>query len=53
LLAAPIHSLPFVVVFALFQNPHDGTFDQPIAIRALKRFVCERYGVESMADLRS
>lgn len=25
--------------------------DQPIAIRALKRFVCERYGVESMVDL--
>ncbi len=25
--------------------------DQPIAIRALKRFVCERYGVESMIDL--
>lgn len=28
-----------------------GTIDQPIAIRALKRFVCERYGVESMVDL--
>ena len=28
-----------------------GKFDQPIAIRALKRFVCERYGVESMVDL--
>jgi NADPH-dependent glutamate synthase beta subunit-like oxidoreductase/NAD-dependent dihydropyrimidine dehydrogenase PreA subunit len=28
-----------------------GTVDQPIAIRALKRFVCERYGVESMVDL--
>lgn len=28
-----------------------GTLDQPIAIRALKRFVCERYGVESMIDL--
>ena len=25
-----------------------GTLDQPIAIRALKRFVCERFGVESM-----
>lgn len=25
--------------------------DQPIAIRALKRFVCERYGVESMIDM--
>lgn len=28
-----------------------GTIDQPIAIRALKRFVCERFGVESMVDL--
>ncbi|HET7152731.1 MAG TPA: FAD-dependent oxidoreductase [Candidatus Kapabacteria bacterium] len=28
-----------------------GTIDQPVAIRALKRFVCERYGVESMIDL--
>jgi formate dehydrogenase (NADP+) beta subunit len=28
-----------------------GTLDQPIAIRALKRFVCERFGVESMIDL--
>ncbi|MFQ5797207.1 MAG: FAD-dependent oxidoreductase [Bacteroidota bacterium] len=28
-----------------------GELDQPIAIRALKRFVCERYGVESMIDL--
>jgi NADPH-dependent glutamate synthase beta subunit-like oxidoreductase len=28
-----------------------GKLDQPIAIRALKRFVCERYGVESMIDL--
>ncbi len=28
-----------------------GTIDQPISIRALKRFVCERYGVESMVDL--
>src|SRR5512135_2453636 len=28
-----------------------GTLDQPIAIRALKRFVCERFGVESMVDL--
>ncbi len=27
------------------------SLDQPIAIRALKRFVCERYGVESMIDL--
>lgn len=27
------------------------TLDQPIAIRALKRFVCERFGVESMVDL--
>lgn len=26
-----------------------GDFDQPIAIRALKRFVCERYGSESYA----
>lgn len=26
-----------------------GDFDQPIAIRALKRFVCERYGSESAA----
>lgn len=25
--------------------------DQPIAIRGLKRFVCERHGVESMVDL--
>ncbi len=25
--------------------------DEPIAIRALKRFVCERFGVESMMDL--
>ncbi len=25
--------------------------DEPIAIRALKRFVCERFGVESMVDL--
>ena len=29
-----------------------GQLDSPIAIRALKRFVCERYGVESMIDLR-
>jgi formate dehydrogenase beta subunit len=29
-----------------------GQLDNPIAIRALKRFVCERYGVESMIDLR-
>lgn len=28
-----------------------GAYDEPIAIRALKRFVCERYGVESMIDL--
>jgi formate dehydrogenase beta subunit len=28
-----------------------GTIDEPISIRALKRFVCERYGVESMVDL--
>jgi len=28
-----------------------GKLDQPIAIRALKRFVCERYGVESLVDL--
>lgn len=28
-----------------------GTIDQPIAIRALKRFACERFGVESMVDL--
>ncbi len=28
-----------------------GKLDQPIAIRALKRFVCERFGVESMVDL--
>lgn len=28
-----------------------GTIDEPIAIRALKRFVCERFGVESMVDL--
>ena len=27
------------------------TIDQPIAIRALKRFVTERFGVESMVDL--
>jgi formate dehydrogenase beta subunit len=25
--------------------------DEPISIRALKRFVCERFGVESMVDL--
>ncbi len=29
-----------------------GTIDQPIAIRALKRFVTERFGVESMMDLK-
>ena len=28
-----------------------GKADQPIAIRALKRFVCERFGIESMVDL--
>ena len=28
-----------------------GKLDQSIAIRALKRFVCERFGVESMVDL--
>jgi formate dehydrogenase beta subunit len=28
-----------------------GEIDQPIAIRALKRFICERFGVESMVDL--
>ena len=28
-----------------------GKIDEPIAIRALKRFVCERFGVESMVDL--
>jgi NADPH-dependent glutamate synthase beta subunit-like oxidoreductase/ferredoxin len=28
-----------------------GGLDQPIAIRALKRFACERFGVESMVDL--
>src|SRR3989339_234308 len=28
-----------------------GKLDQPIAIRALKRFACEQYGVESMVDL--
>jgi formate dehydrogenase beta subunit len=28
-----------------------GEIDQPIAIRALKRFVCEKFGVESMMDL--
>ncbi len=27
-----------------------GSIDQPIAIRALKRFVCERYGVEARPD---
>lgn len=25
--------------------------DEPLSIRALKRFICERYGVESMVDL--
>ena len=28
-----------------------GTIDEPISIRALKRFVTERFGVESMIDL--
>lgn len=28
-----------------------GKLDAPVAIRALKRFVCERYGVESMLNL--
>jgi formate dehydrogenase beta subunit len=28
-----------------------GKIDEPIAIRALKRFVCEQYGVESMAGI--
>ena len=28
-----------------------GTIDEPIAIRALKRFICERFGVESMVDI--
>ncbi|MCH8286434.1 FAD-dependent oxidoreductase [candidate division KSB1 bacterium] len=28
-----------------------GNIDKPIAIRALKRFVCEKYGVESMMDI--
>ncbi len=28
-----------------------GKIDQPIAIRALKRFACEQFGVESMVDL--
>ena len=28
-----------------------GELDKPIAIRALKRFLCERYGVESMIDI--
>ena len=28
-----------------------GKLDQPVAIRALKRFTCERFGVESMVDL--
>jgi formate dehydrogenase beta subunit len=27
-----------------------GSIDQPISIRALKRFVCERFGAESRAD---
>jgi len=28
-----------------------GRYDEAIAIRALKRFICERYGVESLIDL--
>ena len=28
-----------------------GKIDKPIAIRALKRFACERYGVESLIDI--
>lgn len=28
-----------------------GELDKPISIRALKRFLCERYGVESMIDI--
>lgn len=28
-----------------------GKIDEPLSIRALKRFICERYGVESMVDL--
>ncbi len=28
-----------------------GELDNPISIRALKRFLCERYGVESMIDI--
>lgn len=28
-----------------------GQIDQPVSIRALKRFVCEQFGVESMVDL--
>ena len=28
-----------------------GTLDEPISIRALKRFVTERFGVESMIDI--
>ncbi len=28
-----------------------GNFDDPVSIRALKRFVCERYGVEAMTHL--
>ncbi len=30
-----------------------GTIDSALSIRALKRFACERYGVESMLDLAS
>lgn len=33
------------------QKCRRGEIDQPVAIRALKRFVCERHGVESMVDL--
>src|SRR5512137_387146 len=31
-------------------NCRRGTIDQPIAIRALKRFACERFGAESGPD---
>src|SRR5215475_11049672 len=27
-----------------------GSIDQPIAIRALKRFACERFGIEAIAE---
>ena len=32
------------------QSCRRGDFDQPIAIRALKRFVCERFGPEARAE---